>query len=192
MEKKSIKGVIPTNILIFIIGLILVIVHNFDNLMDFMIVIVGIIFLIPSMYSLLATLFSKKPSTYCKLTSSLITSLGAIFMGAFMMINPEVFKGILAYIFIALMIVGGVFHLFYLLKDIREVKYPIWFFALPIMMIVAGLVSMFTSLLENESAIVLITGIVFIAFALNSFIELWTLRTIAKTKEELENKKIEE
>lgn len=144
------------------------------------------------MYSLLATLFSKKPSTYCKLTSSLITSLGAIFMGAFMMINPEVFKGILAYIFIALMIVGGVFHLFYLLKDIREVKYPIWFFALPIMMIVAGLVSMFTSLLENESAIVLITGIVFIAFALNSFIELWTLRTIAKTKEELENKKIEE
>lgn len=175
------KGLIAIGIIAFIIGLAFVVVHGQANMMSFIIELVGIMFVVPAIYSLLSSIYSKnKVEGFGRSMAALISAIGACALGLYMFIAPDAFVSILCYLFAGVMIMGGLYHILVLLIDRNNMKSPSWFFILPICIIIAGLIIVFTDLKQNESMVILITGIALMAFSLNMMFEIILFGSIKK------------
>lgn len=101
-----------------------------------------------------------------------------------MLIQPTFFVGLLAYIFAALLILYGIFHIIVIGFWAKPIVLPMWFYVIPVLMIVAGVVLLCTSVRTLNSAVVLITGIALVASAVNSLLEMVSMSP-ARTRQQL-------
>ncbi len=173
---------IPTflsSIVILTCGIFLIVFHDRTALMENMIIALGILFLIPSIIAIIGIfLFSNRNNNTGTTISyyGLASAIGGACFGLLLIIEPEIFVGILAYLFAVILILAGVFHMIILFASMKSVRKPLWFFILPSLITIAGLVILFTDIRTIESIVILITGISFVCFAVNSIIELIAIK----------------
>lgn len=178
---KNEKSTLITTLFVFIAGILLIILHNRVSIMESIVVILGFMFLIPSVVSLIIVLLQKRGqnnrgSSY----AGMIPAIGGIVFGLFLVVRPEIFVGIMVYLFAAILILGGLYHILFLAVVSKTVKMPGWFYILPVLMIIAGIAIMFTDLRTLENIVVLITGIALVCFSANSLLEYIGYKTIHK------------
>ena len=176
-----------TIIIVFVVGGLLIVWHARVDILSWIVVAVGLMLVIPGLYSLISAMVRKKDDgqiNYSASSASIVASVGAMALGAWMLIQPTFFVGLLAYIFAALLILYGIFHIIVIGFWAKPIVLPMWFYVIPVLMIVAGVVLLCTSVRTLNSAVVLITGIALVASAVNSLLEMVSMSP-ARTRQQL-------
>lgn len=172
-----------TNLLMAVLmagtGIALIVLHNRVDILSWISVLIGIMFIIPSLFSLGLTFFSGNREDRSSSASSIIASIGGLGLGVAMCIVPGTFAGIFVYVFAAILVVAGLWHIVFITWLAKPAVMPGWFYAIPVLLVIAGVAILFTSIKTINNVVVLITGIAFICSAVNSILELVATRPSA-------------
>lgn len=170
------KTSLLTAVLMAGIGIALIVLHNRVDILSWISVLIGIMFIIPSLFSLGITFFGHREPEKSVSVSTVIASLGGLGLGIAMCVASGTFAGIFVYVFAGILIVAGIYHIVFITWLAKPYVLPGWFYVIPVLLIIAGVVILFTSVRTLNDVAVLITGIAFILSAVNSIIELVATR----------------
>lgn len=163
-----------TIIIVFVVGILLIVWHQRIDILSWIVISAGLMLVIPGLYSLISAMVRKKEDgkiNYSASSASIVASVGALALGIWMIVNPAFFVGLLAYIFAAILILYGIYHIIVIGFRAKPIIMPGWFYIIPVLMIIAGVVLLCTSVRTLNSVVVLITGIALVASAVNSMLE---------------------
>ena len=169
-----------TILTVMAVGIVLIAYHTHLDLLNWLVLAVGIALVVPALYSVIVTLSNR--SKYKEMAdegvpvreaarSTLWASAGAIALGIWMIVNPALFVGLIAYFFGAILVLYGIFHIVMIAMAARNFAIPGWFYVIPVLMIIGGGVILCTDVRTMNSIVVLITGIALVASAVNSVLE---------------------
>lgn len=161
------KTDLVTSIIVAVAGIAMIVMHQRFAVMSWIVVLLGIVFIIPGVFSILMGTFSKTR----KSTTAIFTGIGATALGVIMCAMPGLFAEILVFIFGFLLIVSGVYHLCFVAWLSRPFILPFYYYILPVLLIVAGIVIMCTDVRTVDSIVLLITGIAFLCSSFSSLVE---------------------
>lgn len=179
-----------TALIVMLVGILLIVWHQRVDVLNWIVIAVGIMLIVPGLYSCISALVRKSErnrgnTDYSAASSTIVASLGAIALGVWMVVFPAFFVGLLAYIFGAILILYGIFHIIVVAVWSRPFILPWWFYLIPVLMIIAGVVILCTDVRTINSAVVLITGIALVASSVNSVLEI-SATNPARTKNQIE------
>lgn len=160
-----------TAIAVFIVGVLLIVFEGRGELLTWIVILLGIGFILPGAFNLISQLGGKKEN---RSSSTIIASVGCIIFGVVLCVIPDVFVGILIYLFAFTLVVGGIAQM----VTIADFKLPLGFYIVPGLVAVTGLIMVFAGAQKDASAIVLVTGIAMVLYAVNLFIEYLQIRKI--------------
>lgn len=185
MNKKS--GELTANIIALVAGVVLILLHNRLMLLDYIVMLIGIILILPSVFVIFSYFKTRNdglPNAGGIL--AVIISFLAITVGIVMLSKPVIFVGLLTYFLAALLLCFGLYHIIYMASSYRIYKFPLWYYILPVLIFVAGIVILVTDLAKIQSTVVLITGIALVLFAVHSVVTSYPLRKSLKSEEKEE------
>ncbi len=178
MFKKS--SIFLVNIFVLLAGLLLVLLYDEARLMEGIVMVMGVMFLVPSAISLILML-SQMSRSMSRIdveadsvgfsNGGLLPSIGGICFGLSLVLRPLLFVEILAYLFAIILIIGGLYHVVMLLITSRRISVSLWLYVLPVVVAVAGFVLILTDVRTVEKWVNLITGIALICFSVASLTE---------------------
>lgn len=167
MGETNGKTDLLTSLLVGIAGIAMIVLHNRLDIMEWIVIMIGVIFIIPGVFSVLTGALSKQR----KSTTNVVAGIGAIALGVIMCAMPAQFAGIMVIIFGALLIISGAYHLCFVAWLSRPFVLPFYYYIIPILLIVVGIIVMFTSVRTVNNLVLLITGIAFVCSAISSLME---------------------
>lgn len=162
------KSDLLTSAVVAIAGIIMIAFYQRIDILAWIVILIGAMFLIPGIFSLI---LGMRSSAKGGSATQVIAGIGATALGAIMMAMPDVFAGVLVYIFAALLVIGGVYHIIFVGWLAKPYILPFYYYILPVLMIVAGIVLVATNLRTINNVVVLVTGISFIVWAFCSLVE---------------------
>lgn len=170
------KSNLFTAIIVGAVGVLMIVLHNHIDLLDWISIAVGLMFVLPSLYVLCSSLGSKE-----RLNASVgLVSVGGLILGLLLCIFPSAFAGLFVYVFAALLVIFGIYQIVDLASWSKLTKIPAFYYVIPILLIAAGVVILCTKLRDINTVVVLVTGIALIAAAINTIMEYCSTRTAAK------------
>lgn len=177
-------GYILANIIILVAGIILIIGHNRANFLDTIVFITGIVLIFPGIFNIFQLVKEREDNreegkphhSGFSIFTNWIASAAAIILGILMCIYPEHFKPLYTIVFGGGLALAGLFGVYMLGFGVKNAKFPRWTFILPLLTIVAGVVILVANI--GEQAVVLVTGIGLIIFALTRFVEMIGRRVV--------------
>ncbi len=156
-----------TALIVGIAGIAMIVLHKRLDIMEWIVIMTGVIFIIPGVFSVLMGALSKQS----KNSASIIAGIGAIALGIIMCAMPAEFAGIMVIIFGVILIVSGGYHLCFVAWLSRPFVLPFYYYFIPILLIIAGVIVMFTSVRTINHIVLLITGIAFICSSVSTLME---------------------
>ncbi|MBO5444672.1 MAG: DUF308 domain-containing protein [Muribaculaceae bacterium] len=173
------KSLTYTGVVTLIVGVVLLFMQS--TAIDIVVMVLGIAFLIAAAVNLFFVFSSsskvsvevngKKESHASLSIGSLLSAVAAAALGLWMVIRPSGFSSLLVYVFAALMILAGIYHIFMLLYGFGKIGFPFVFYILPILLVVTGVVVLVLGPVKMMNFIVLVTGISLIAYSVCNFLE---------------------
>lgn len=176
------KSNIITSILLLVAGIILIVQHDQIDLLGWIVMLMGVLFIIPSLYHLAMLLLRQCDNDAINRASrgpAIIAAVGGIGLGACMILRPEFFVGILVYLFAGILVLGGIIQLLLVAYGTRPLRAPWWMYVAPALITITGIVLLCTDIHAIESTVVLLTGIAFVMAAINSFLATVATRAVA-------------
>lgn len=179
--------------LVIVIGIILIVFHTHAELLDWVVILAGISLIVPCLYTLISTISGERKKRSNNIADDtlgyrfmsfgvVLTSVLGIALGIWLIVKPAFFIGFLAYAFAVVLILYGIYHLCVILWLCRPAKLPAYFYIIPLLLIIAGVVILCTSVRHIQSAVILITGIGLIGAGLSSFFEYIATSSVATTR----------
>lgn len=169
-----------------IIGLVLVVFPNQAS--DYFIITIGIVFLVPSLISLISyfTQDSKKGFRFP------IEAVGGMLFGLWLVVMPEFFADFLTYVLGFILLMGGVQQIASLTIARRWMVVPIGFYIIPSLILLAGLLALFNPTGVRSTALIII-GITSLVYAVSELVNWFTFsRRRPKVNKDAMNKDIED
>ncbi|MDE5793584.1 MAG: DUF308 domain-containing protein [Muribaculaceae bacterium] len=171
------KNLTYTGIVTLILGIALLFMQA--TAINVVVMVVGGAFLLSALIDLIVVLRSKatlEANGERKSTSSIsiISTLTAVATGAlglWMLLNPGSFSALLVYVFAAIILLAGLYHISMLGFGFRNARFPFAFYILPILLVGAGVVVFVLGPVKMMNAIVLVTGIALIVYSVCNFLE---------------------
>lgn len=185
--KKS--GFTLINLIILGIGILFIAACRRDDFIHSLVFFTGIGFIIPGVVNVFSLIRSgrktnddatdrPRPSAWSRFTNWTV-STAAVVLGAMMCFTPETFRTPLIYIFALSIFFGGLYHTYMMLRGLRPAKVEAWTYAFPAAIIIIACILFFLKSLrtpDNQSTVILLTGISMILFATASFFESLAIR----------------
>jgi len=162
-----------TILLSIVVGILLIVWHSRIDILEWIIIAMAVLIAVPSVYSLCVTLFSGKNrgnASRSGFIPSVIPALAGTALAAWMLFDPAFFVGMMAYLLAILLIIYGVGLILILCTWRGPVSMSGWLYVIPVLLIIAGVVILSSSVHTMNSVVVLITGISLIAAAVNQAI----------------------
>lgn len=153
-----------------IVGILLIVWHTRIEILSWVIIATGAMFIIPSIYSLCRAATSRRnnlPTPW----ASILTSIAGICLGLWMIITPDVFVSFTAYLFAAILIIFGIYQILTVEYRNRPFRIPFFFYIIPILSVAAGITIICTPIRTMNSIVVLLTGILLVASAVSRAFE---------------------
>ena len=170
MKKVSIN--LLTNVILLLAGIILIIFHNVTGIMEWGARVTGAMFLLPAVIYLVMVAVRHADVRTSSDYMGVLPAVGGLCFGLVMILKAHLFDGILQLLMGVLLIVLGLFHVVYLLLSHKSLNIKGWYYICPIVVVVCGILSLaVTSLRDNVSMVVLITGISLLLFNFTSLQE---------------------
>lgn len=168
------------NTFVFLAGLLLTLLYDEARLMESVVIVAGVMFLVPSVIALVLMMaqaskavageYADEPRAGIE-NGGVLPLLGGICFGLSLILRPLLFVEILSYIFAAVLLLGGVYHIVVLFITSRKVGVSLWLYLLPLLVAVAGFVLLITDVRTVEKWVNLITGISLMCISLASLLE---------------------
>lgn len=144
---------------------------------QYLVIVIGLFFIIPGLFSLLNYLMSKKEVRAA--LSFPIEACGSVVLGILLLVFPVFFISILMYLLGILAIIGGVSLIIHLLVKRKRLPLSLWYYVLPVLIVAAGVM-----ILTNPEKVVektfIIFGVVCILFGLSLLINWMRFRKISR------------
>lgn len=165
-----------TVLVMFVVGILLIIWHARLDVLNWIIMAVGISLILPGLYDFVIALRSSGGSEKSQAIrqmsgSTMIVAVGAIALGVWMLISPSFFVGVMAYAFGAILVFLGIYHIAIVAYLSRPLSLPGFLYIIPVLLIIAGLIILLSSVRTIQSVVVLIMGISLVASSINSLLE---------------------
>lgn len=167
-----------------LVGVLLIVFYNRGEILTWVVTLLGVCLIIPAAYNLFTTLRLRKQLQLAEnsgsdagrmpagsVTASIVASVAGIALGVWMLLTPDFFVGLIVYVFGALLLVYGVYELVWAAWMAKPFRMPVFYYLVPILMIVGGIVILCTSIRTMNQVMMLLTGILLLASAINSTLE---------------------
>ena len=187
MVMKGKYTIYLTNLVMLALGVVLIAFYNDDRMAEFVTIALGVLFLAPSLFSTIMLLFVNVPQNDVRYNPryNLIPVISGLSFGLVIVVKAAVFVGLLKYLFAMLLIVGGLYYVFYLAFARSRVVVPAWYYVLPSIVACAGFATLLMPI-DNNALIFLTTGVSLIAMVVTSVITALAERTAAKMRAQAE------
>lgn len=149
-------------------GIFLICKHNDVNFLNWLIMIIGVFFLIPGIIGLICSITTKGKSKGSYSSINSISAIGSIIIGGILILWPGPFAAVFVYVLAVMLIIGGIIQIWMLGSAYTAAGMPWWLYILPVLSVIAGVVMICSSLRTIQSAFTLIAGIGLVAIAANS------------------------
>ncbi|NDV83587.1 HdeD family acid-resistance protein [Bacteroides sp. 51] len=157
-----------------IIGLVLVIWP--DTASDYLVITIGILFIIPGLIGLIGYFTSNKTEGQ----RFPLEGLGSLLFGIWLVLMPDFFANLLMYLLGIILVLGGAQQIYSVYIARRWTTVPLGFYALPVLTLLGGLFILFNPV-EARNTAFLIIGIMSIVYAVTELIN-WFRFTNRKPK----------
>lgn len=159
------KNLTYTGIIALIVGIVLIFMKG--AAISAVVMVMGVFFLAAAILNLILAFRKQTANPFV----STLTAIGAIALGLWLLFDPDGFTAILVYVFAGLMILAGLYHICMLAFGFKDTKFPFAFYIMPILLVLAGAVILIIGSDTMMNAIVLVTGIALIVYAVCNFLE---------------------
>lgn len=187
------SGFVLINLIILGIGILFIALSRRQEPWGSLIYFTGLVFMIPGIVNIFQLLISgsrhkkaeeegkktEQPSVWSRFVSWTV-SVAAIVLGIMMCFRPDIFHTPVIYILAISGLIGGLYHLYMLLRGLRPVTFAIWTYIFPAAIIGISAALIFIPSLrdaQNQATPTLLIGITMIIFALTSFFESIAVRS---------------
>lgn len=179
MKKVSIN--LLTNVILLLAGIILIIFHGVPTVLLWGCRVMGAMFMLPALIYLIMVAVRHADVRTSSDYMGVLPAVGGLCFGLVMILKAHLFDGILQLLMGVLLIVLGLFHVVYLLLSHKSLNIKGWYYICPIVVVVCGILSLaVTSLRDNVSMVVLITGISLLLFNFTSLQEYLAERRVRR------------
>lgn len=146
-----------------VIGLILVMFP--DQAGEYLVITVGVVFLIPSLISLIGYFALGKDGT----RRFPIEGVGSLLFGLWLMIMPGFFADLLTFVLGFILALGGVQQIASLVSARRWMRVPGGYYVVPVLILIAGVVALFNPTGVRSTAFIII-GVSSLVYALSELL----------------------
>lgn len=158
---KTVNNSLIRIICALVIGLVLVIWPGIAA--DYLVITVGILFIIPGVFSLIGY-FSKGKEAVPQYFP--VAGLGSLLLGLWLVIMPGFFINILMYILGFVLLLGGLQQIIAMFSARRWTTVPVGFYITPVLILFAGLFVLLSPR-DSQETIFIIAGISVLVYALS-------------------------
>lgn len=179
-----------TGVVVLLVGIALIFLRS--TAIDVVVMVLGGMFLLAAAINLYF-LFSStkvvvesngKTRSHSGLSiGSMLSAIAAAALGLWMLLDPATMSSLVVYVFAALMIISGIYHVCVLVFSFKPVKFPAIFYVLPTLLALCGIVILIIGASATKDYIVLITGICMIVYAVCCFLEVAGASSFYKQKQ---------
>lgn len=171
MKRKNFNAPIRA-ILGLVLGFILCLYP--DNVGDYLVILLGLIFMIPSAVYILLYIAYLMKTEKTKSKMFPIVSIGCLMFGAWLIITPSHFVQMITAIIGILMIIGSVQQLYGLQRAKQWTKISGLHYFIPIILLVSGIIVMLNPI-GVVSTVMTFAGIVILIYSFNELIRFFVL-----------------
>ncbi len=166
-----------------IVGLILIIWPG--AAVNYLVITVGILFLIPGIIALIGYLSSKPKQSGARFP---IEGIGSILFGLWLIVMPDFFANILMYVLGFILILAGIWQLASLNIARKQMKVPGGFFIVPFLILLMGVIVIFFPADVRNTTFIII-GITCLVYSINELVNYFKFsRMLPKgTDKDIEN-----
>ena len=168
MKKLSIN--LLTNVLMLLVGVCLILFYNVPDLMVWVAIVLGLLFLLPAMSYLIVVAVRHAGNRSGTDYLGMLPALGGVCFGIIMLLRPSKFCEVLQLLMGVLLVVLGLYHIIYLALSQRTLKVKGWYYLAPVVVVLCGVLSL-TWLHDKDQTVVLLTGICLLLFNFTSLQE---------------------
>ncbi len=173
------KSNLFTAIIVGVVGILMIVLHNHIDMLNWISIAIGLMFILPSLYVLCSSLGSKE-----RMPAGMgFVSVGGLILGLLMCVFPNVFSGLFVYVFATLLVIFGIYQIVDLASWNKITKIPAFYYITPILLVATGIVMLCTKLRDINTIVVLITGIALIAASINSIMGYCSTRKAIKANQ---------
>lgn len=153
-----------TAIVAGVVGVLLIVFEGRGDLLTWIVIIIGLMFVIPGAYVLLSQLLGNRQR---RSSMAIVSAVGCVCLGLCLCLIPSAFVSILIYVFAFTLIVCGIAQI----VNLSDFKMPAGFYIVPALVTLTGIVMVFLGAEKDASVIVLISGIALVIYAVNALVE---------------------
>lgn len=176
---NSYKGSLWSAILTLIVGIVMV---SFSNItLRTVVLTVGLMFIATAVFNLAYEFSGKRAAHRTTSMPAVLASVGAGVLGIVMVLMPIGMVNIIIYLFAAAIILLGLYEICALAFMYRPVTFPFWFFILPSLMVICGLVICVMGAEKVGELTVIVTGIALIVYSVSTFMNIIGLITYRRS-----------
>lgn len=162
---KSMNYSLIRTVCALVIGLVLVLWP--DAAAQYIVITIGVLFLIPGFISIIAYFGSKSEAGVSRRFP--IEGVGSLLFGLWLVMMPDFFANILMFVLGFILMMGGVQQIASLWMARRWVRVPGAFYVVPILILVAGIVALFNPNGARNTAFMII-GVSSLVYALSELV----------------------
>lgn len=165
------KGNLWSAILALIAGIVMVFFS--DLALETVVLVIGILFIATGVFNLIIEMNRKDEKGRKRISPiGVLATAGTGILGILMVCTPHTMINLIIYLFAAAFILLGVYQICSLAFFYRPVTFPFWFFILPALLVITGVVICIIGPSAVAQTMTLITGIALIVYAIASFIDI--------------------
>lgn len=134
-----------------------------ETAINYLVITIGVLFLIPGLISLIAYFTRKKNVEESYIFP--VAGLGSLLFGLWLMIMPGFFVTILMYILGFILVLGGIQQVVSLVSARKYYRVPMGYYIIPVFILIAGLIVLFNPFTVASAAFIML-GISSIVYGL--------------------------
>ena len=161
---KTISSIILRVVLALALGIVLIIYPL--EAINYLVIIIGVLFLAPGLISILGYLLRNKQTSDARFP---IESVGSSLLGLALILMPGFFVGALMYILSAILILAGFFQIRALFTARKQVAIPFIFYIIPVLILLVGVAILFDPFSLPKTTFIIL-GIACVIYALSETI----------------------
>lgn len=172
-------------------GVLLTVFSNRVNVLDWVVTVFGILFLIPSLVSVVSLCIPPKDPTISRSWFLMIPSVAGLILGVLMISIPNLFVSMLTWFFAIILIVFGVYQIAAEISSERLYQTSKLLLIMPIIITVSGVIIICMGPQRIQETAALITGIALLVYSINGLVGFLHLQS-RKRQMQLLNQSISE
>ena len=178
---KRINIHLLTNVLLMLVGILLIIFYTIPDVLQWVAVVIGTLFLLPSLAYLIAVALRKSAERTSSDMLGILPAVGGMCFGLIMIIKPHLFENVITLLLGVLMVVLGLFHIIYLLLSWRTLNVKGWYLLAPVLVLASGIVVLsIAGMRDNAALVALLTGVSLLLFNFTSIQEYMAERRLRR------------